>query len=441
MKPKWIIALIGMGSITIILIAISGAFIIGGGINVKRVSDSSLGVFVQVEPFNDLGKTAEMHLMLENLGDNFIQVDEIWLPAMLSDAAVIYDVFPSLYPGRHDFLDGWERYPIGLILGSGERREFTIEFMPWQIADIANQIKVQAGGQEFQASFRIVFNKPIAAISTSTEIPTPTATFTPIPIPTEVPAQAALTAQPIPFQAVVKITAKIKYSSYLRDIWSGSGTIVSEDGFILTNAHLVLPVPGAKPDVFVVSMTLDPSSEPIELYYAEPVLTDEDLDLAVIRITSDIAFNPVDWLITKLPTVPLGDSDQLQFGEELLILGYPGIGGETITLTNGNVGGFTAQQKYGDRAFIKTSASISGGTSGGTALNSAGYFVAVPTQLGSGEKEDLVDCRVITDTNGDNKINQFDACIPVGGFINALRPINLALPLIESARTILLPLE
>ena len=84
---------------------------------------------------------------------------------------------------------------------------------------------------------------------------------------------------------------------------------------------------------------------------------------------------------------------------------------------------------------IVTEANISGGTSGGLAMDAAGLMVAIPTQLGSGEEQALVDCRVIADTNGDGNVNEKDMCIPVGGFINALRPINLALPLIETART------
>jgi serine protease Do len=198
-----------------------------------------------------------------------------------------------------------------------------------------------------------------------------------------------------------------------------------------------LPVPGAKPDVFVIAITEDPAGKPIERYIAEPVLTDEGLDLAVMRITSDIQYHPINWLDTILPVAVLGNSDLLQLGDDLKILGYPGIGGDTITLTSGNVGGFTAERAYGERAFIKTSATISGGTSGGMVLNTLGQLVAIPTQLGSGKSDDLVDCRVVTDTNGDGKVNQFDACIPVGGFINALRPINLARPMIESASSIL----
>lgn len=437
MKAKWIAGLIGLGTVTIAMVA--GAMVLlAGGSGHSRKTDASLGIFVQVDPVNMLGDLSEINLLLENNGNDFLQIEEIRLPAILSDSAVVYDVFPSLYPGRHEYSDGWEQYPIGLILEPGERREFTVKFMPWQIADIAHQIQVQAGDQEFSGTFRTIFNKPVAAVQTATPDAVPTV------VPTQTPTSAVELKQAaveLPYRAVVKITAKTKYSSYLRNIWGGSGSIVSEDGLILTNAHLVLPEPGMKPDVFVISMTYDPAGEPIDQYIAEPVLTDEDLDLAVMKITSDLAYNPVDWQTTKLPVVALGDSDRLQLGDDLRILGYPGIGGATITLTSGNVGGFTAEPAYGERAFIKTSASISGGTSGGMALNAAGQLVAIPTQLGSGKKEDLVDCRVVTDTNGDNQINQRDACIPVGGFINALRPINLAIPMIHNASLIQLSMK
>ncbi len=50
-------------------------------------------------------------------------------------------------------------------------------------------------------------------------------------------------------------------------------------------------------------------------------------------------------------------------------------------------------------------------------------------------EDQFVDCRVLADTNRDGRIDDRDSCVPTGGFINALRPINLALPLIEAARS------
>ena len=62
-----------------------------------------------------------------------------------------------------------------------------------------------------------------------------------------------------------------------------------------------------------------------------------------------------------------------------------------------------------------------------------GRLIGIPTQLGYGGSDQFVDCRVLVDTNRDGNIDDLDNCVPTGGFINALRPIKLALPLIEAA--------
>jgi S1-C subfamily serine protease len=436
MKREWKITLIVMGIIASILLIVAALLLLRGPQSPFAKKEPQIHIFVQAPPLAELGEEIKMTILVENDGDQIVAVDEIRLPAPLTDAAVIEQVFPSLFPGQQEFLLDKTGYKIGLMLEPGERREFTVRMMPWQIADVASQLEVISGEEVYPVDFRILFNKPVVVQITSTEIP-PTAipTWTPLPIlPTAVPT---FTPVPVPYHSVVKIVAKVKHSSYLRDLWGGSGTIVSPDGLILTNAHLVLPIPGASPDFFMISITEDPAESPVEMYIAEPVLTDEDLDLAVLRIVSDLRYNPVDPDSLDLAAVPLGDSNTLQLGDPLTILGYPGIGGDTITLTSGSVGGFTAQREYGERAFIKTSAMISGGTSGGVVLNANGQMVAVPTQLGPGTEENLVDCRVIADTNGDGEVDQDDACIPVGGFINALRPVNLALSMIESARQVI----
>jgi serine protease Do len=87
-----------------------------------------------------------------------------------------------------------------------------------------------------------------------------------------------------------------------------------------------------------------------------------------------------------------------------------------------------------DRAWIKTDATIAGGNSGGLAANDTGFIIGVPTIAASGTAGDITDCRVVQDTNGDGQLDSRDTCIPIGGFINGLRPVNLALPLIQAAQ-------
>lgn len=236
------------------------------------------------------------------------------------------------------------------------------------------------------------------------------------------------------YRTVVLIAAFTEVDGEEQIAWHGSGTIISPDGLILTNAHVVLPDSETEIKDLGIFLTTNPDTPPTLHYYAEVLQANIKLDLAVLRISSDSQHQPIDPAILHMPYAPLGNSDLLQLGEPILILGYPGIGGNTITLTKGEVSGFTAEEGIGARAFIKTSATIAGGNSGGLAANSRGELIGVPTLLGAGRESDIVDCRYLADTNGDGVINAEDACIPVGGFINALRPINLAIPLIKAAQ-------
>ncbi len=229
----------------------------------------------------------------------------------------------------------------------------------------------------------------------------------------------------------------------LRTMGWGSGTIITPDGLILTNYHVVdtsdMDLPRnatAMEDVVSVYITTRSDRAPTLSYLAQVVAASPELDLAVVRIAVDVSGEEVDWDETELPYLPIGDSDLLEPGDPIYIFGYPGIGGETVTFTSGVVSGFTSELDLGDRAWIKTDAAISGGNSGGSAINDDGELIGVPTQVGRGGvggTPDYVDCRPLADTNGNGELDERDACVPVGGFINALRPVALAVPLIEEA--------
>lgn len=238
----------------------------------------------------------------------------------------------------------------------------------------------------------------------------------------------------IPFEAVVQIKAVVEIDGERQVGWWGSGTIISRDGLILTNAHVVLSDRFYVVKDLIVALTVAQDAPPVDTYYASIVQVDANLDVAVIKPRTDMNGNNLDYQNLRLPMVPLGDSDALKLGDPLVIIGYPGIGGETVTLTSGVVSGFTSEEPYGNRAFIKTSATIAGGNSGGLAVNTAGELVGIPTQVGSGDVNEVVDCRALADTNRDGVIDDNDSCVPTGGFINALRPIKLTLPYVTAAR-------
>jgi S1-C subfamily serine protease len=413
-----VIANVGMLiAVGVYVLANMGIFDSGSGF----LSGSSQSIQVEVRTPSTVmvGDTFEVFIAVENQSDDNLVVDQILLPQSLLEAVVVLDVFPgSLNQVTDDSLTG---FVIDFILIPQEVREFRIRLQAINAIDFTGNFDVKAGSSRASTSTRVVINasadevalEPAASV-TETEAPQP--------------------ASDIPFSSVVKITAMYMENGELTPGWSGSGSIISSDGLILTNAHVVLPDKFFPVDALKISLTGEPDQPPVDSYYAEVLQADWQLDVAVIRITTDMDKKEVDRSELKLPAVPLGESGQIQLGDSLIILGYPGIGGQTITLTRGEVSGFTSEETYGDRAFIKTSATIAGGNSGGLVVNATGYLVAIPTQLGYGGEDQYVDCRVIVDTNRDGVVDGRDSCIPTGGFINALRPIDLAMPLIEAAQ-------
>lgn len=233
--------------------------------------------------------------------------------------------------------------------------------------------------------------------------------------------------------AVVQVWWIVETPQGLRGAGMGSGTLLTPDGLILTNHHVAIPDdPSVK--YLGVALTARSDQPPQPAYIATVVAADAYLDLAVLRISHDLDLRPLRPGSLNLPYVPMGNSDDLDVGDELNIFGYPGIGGDTVTFTRGVVSGFTQDAAIRGRAWVKTDTTIAGGNSGGTAVDENGLLVGVPTRAGAGGDAAYVDCRPLADTNRNGKLDDADTCVPIGGFLNALRPVELAKPLIAAAQ-------
>lgn len=146
--------------------------------------------------------------------------------------------------------------------------------------------------------------------------------------------------------------------------------------------------------------------------------------MAILRLT------PVSGSARSLRPVPIRTTAKV--GEEIFIIGFPNIGGSSITISKGIVSGFTKDRGV---SWIKTDASVSGGNSGGAAVNGKGELVGVPTMASAGEDGEIVDCRPVTDTNRDGVIDRYDDCVPIGGFLNLLSPASRAEDLLTQVKT------
>jgi hypothetical protein len=114
----------------------------------------------------------------------------------------------------------------------------------------------------------------------------------------------------------------------------------------------------------------------------------------------------------------------LDLGDPLHVFGYPSAGGGGLIYTSGVVSGFRFDGGRRNPAWIISDVIIAAGSSGGTATDTAGRLVGVPTQAS------MIDCDP-GDTNGDGETNADDTgCLSSGGSFTELRPINLAKPLL-----------
>ena len=140
----------------------------------------------------------------------------------------------------------------------------------------------------------------------------------------------------------------------------GSGVIISSDGYIVTNNHVI-----DKADV--ISVKLNDGRE----FKGRIIGTDPSTDLALVKIEGE-----------DLPTIPVGDSNQLKIGEWVLAVGNPFNMASTVT-----AGIVSAKARSlgvynnGVESFIQTDAAINQGNSGGALVNAQGELVGINSVL------------------------------------------------------------
>lgn len=143
----------------------------------------------------------------------------------------------------------------------------------------------------------------------------------------------------------------------------GSGVIFSEDGYVLTNYHVVENVNQVK----VIFSTGQEVSAKVVNY-------DQDADLAVVKITEDV----------EMPRVAeLGNSDNLKVGEDVIAIGNP-LGKEYLgSVTNGIISAVNRDVDLNENGqktnLIQTNAAINPGNSGGPLINASGQVIGINT--------------------------------------------------------------
>ncbi len=144
----------------------------------------------------------------------------------------------------------------------------------------------------------------------------------------------------------------------------GSGVIVSQDGYILTNNHVI-----DEADTIRVEL-----SHTGKKYQAEVVGTDPATDVAVLKIDED-----------DLPSMTFADSDSIEIGDIVMAIGNPLGVGQTVTL---GIVGATGRSELQDlqinyQSFIQTDAAINRGNSGGALVDAYGRLIGINTAIAS----------------------------------------------------------
>ena len=144
-------------------------------------------------------------------------------------------------------------------------------------------------------------------------------------------------------------------------VGTGSGVIISEDGYIVTNNHVVQ-------DASDIEITLNNKST----YKAKLVGTDSKMDIALLKIDAPV----------KLPYTVFADSDNVKVGEWVLAVGNPY--NLTSTVTAGIVSAKARNlDTNGIQSFIQTDAAVNPGNSGGALVNTHGELIGINTMISS----------------------------------------------------------
>jgi serine protease Do len=186
-------------------------------------------------------------------------------------------------------------------------------------------------------------------------------------------------------ERIIAATVFITYPVGNNSVSTGSGTLISPQGFILTNYHVIGDLENRRivPRIFVgVVRFVD---QPPEVrFLADVVAADPNLDLALLRITRTSGGQPIGNM--TFPAVPIGDSNKLIVGDPIYVFGFQGTGGNTITFSSGAVGGFTGEDmESGGKQWIKHDAQTGPGNSGGGIYNQDGELIGIHTRGVSGQ--------------------------------------------------------
>jgi|YNPMSStandDraft_2_1061718.scaffolds.fasta_scaffold02502_2 hypothetical protein len=246
------------------------------------------------------------------------------------------------------------------------------------------------------------------------------------------------------WRAVVMIGHRIAFSAPDESLHfvAGSGTLISRDGVILTNYHVIHI--GAEEEAYIrktakrsdrykheytVYLPTEVGKHPRWEYWAVPLVVNRALDLAVMRIVRDKHDQPVANL--NLPFLRLGSPQGLRPGSRLRIYGYPANRNFRLTQLEGQFLGYRYDHSNRFDGWLHVDARLSGGFSGGAAVDEQQRLVGIPSLIEYYVKEE---CRGVVAglREPDEVLQPSHPCFPESR-VSLLRPVSLAADVLQQA--------
>lgn len=186
----------------------------------------------------------------------------------------------------------------------------------------------------------------------------------------------------LPINSVVRIVAVLATDLSDANTWiavqAGSGFVIdAQKKQIVTNAHVVLQEKTGRVFSAYLICTIQSSTDSASCdYISKLIFADIGNDLALLQITGNPPGKPQKVFNQPAINIPLDTLPEI--GDQITVIGFPLLGGETITLTRGIASG-VLNGDDGEVIFLKTDSSLISGTSGGIAVDGNGIFIGVPS--------------------------------------------------------------
>lgn len=328
---------------------------------------AEVGVVHELELLRAHGLRARVEVVLPVARDEPSKGPTRWLvevdcPFADVDASVVasglLSNFEAPYASSYD-LFGYERFVASV---PRVRRRIALDVFAYQEAEHEERLPVRVLVQRFEPPTHV----PVLDLCPLPRLPDP-----------------ALPFAAAPFDTAAKATVVVSGL-----FGSGSGVVVSPDGYVLSCAHVLVGVNQGRPNRLgelerppvSIGFTLDPTVPPVPAFGAEIVWVREDLDLSLVRITGDLLGRSLE---SRLGATPVFQhlAPTLRrplMAEPLFGFGYPVTGGTasmvSLTMKNGVCAGYSREL---EGALIKTDAEIHAGDSGGPYVDATGRCVGI----------------------------------------------------------------